>query len=110
VLTALLENTAPCLEPKSTIFRGPLKSFADKVTAAVFAGHEVRKLPKTVQPSARRKLILLDSAAGIDSLRARPATGWKHSRGNEWGNGASALTTNGEYAFAGAAVTPLTLR
>jgi hypothetical protein len=33
-----------------------INSFADKVTAAVFAGEQVRKLPPEIQQAARRKL------------------------------------------------------
>ena len=46
-----------------------LKSFADKVTAAVFAGEQVRRLPPEIQQTARRKLKLLDAAASLDALR-----------------------------------------
>ena len=46
-----------------------LKSFAGKVTAAVFAGEQVRRLPPEIQQTARRKLKLLDAAASLDALR-----------------------------------------
>ena len=46
-----------------------IKSFADKVTAAVFAGEQVRKLPPEIQQTARRKLKLLDGATSLDALR-----------------------------------------
>lgn len=46
-----------------------IKSFADKVTAAVFAGEQVRKLPPEIQQAARRKLKLIDAATGLDALR-----------------------------------------
>ena len=46
-----------------------IKTFADKQTAAIFAGYEVRRLPKAIQAGARRKLVYIDSAAGIESLR-----------------------------------------
>lgn len=49
-----------------------IKSFADKVTAAVFQGIEIRALPKTMQPTARRKLMLIDTATGISALRVPP--------------------------------------
>ena len=46
-----------------------IKSFADKVTAAVFAGEQVRRLPPEIQQTARRKLKLLDAATNLDALR-----------------------------------------
>lgn len=49
-----------------------IKSFADKATAAVFHGLEVRNLPKTIQPAARRKLMLIDATTAIQSLRVPP--------------------------------------
>jgi proteic killer suppression protein len=45
-------------------------SFADKVTAAVFAGLQVRRLPHEIQDVARRKLKLLDAVMSLESLRA----------------------------------------
>ena len=46
-----------------------IKSFADKVTAAVFAGEQVRRFPPEIQQTARRKLKLLDAATSLDALR-----------------------------------------
>jgi len=46
-----------------------IKGFADKATAAVFQGIEVRTLPKTIQPGARRKLMLIDAATSVAALR-----------------------------------------
>jgi proteic killer suppression protein len=46
-----------------------IRSFADKATAAVFKGVEVRTLPKTIQSTARRKLILIDAATSVAALR-----------------------------------------
>ena len=46
-----------------------IKSFADKVTAAVFAGEQVRRLPPEIQQAARRKLKLLDAATSLEALR-----------------------------------------
>lgn len=46
-----------------------IQSFADKITAAVFSGLEVRRLPREIQGVARRKLKLIDAAASLDSLR-----------------------------------------
>ena len=49
-----------------------IKSFADKETAAVFAGEQVKRLVPQIQQSARRKLKLLDAATSLDSLRIPP--------------------------------------
>lgn len=64
-----------------------IQSFADKLTAAIFEGFEVRKLPKTIQATARRKLKLIDSAATLDSLRVPPGNrleSLKGSRAGQW--------------------------
>ena len=49
-----------------------IQSVADKVSAAVFAGMEIRRLPRDIQAAARRKLKLIDAAATLDSLRVPP--------------------------------------
>lgn len=49
-----------------------IKSFADKVTAAVFSGQEVRQIAKPVQLAARRKLAMIDAVSRIDALRVPP--------------------------------------
>lgn len=60
-----------------------IKSFADKVTAAVFAGEQARKLPPEIQQAARRKLKLIDAATSLDALRVPPGNkleALKHDR------------------------------
>jgi proteic killer suppression protein len=49
-----------------------IRTFADKRTAAIFAGSAVRKLPGAIQDTARRKLKLIDAATSLDSLRVPP--------------------------------------
>lgn len=64
-----------------------IKSFADKATAAVFQGIEVRSLPRPIQPGARRKLMLIDAAVGVQSLRVPPGNhleGLKGDRKGQW--------------------------
>ena len=46
-----------------------IKSFANKVTAAIFAGFEVRGLAHQIQPRARAKLCAVDAAKHLDDLR-----------------------------------------
>ncbi len=62
-----------------------IQSFADKLTAAIFAGYEVRKLPKTIQAPARRKLKLIDSAATLESLRVPPGNRLEPLKGDRSG-------------------------
>ena len=62
-----------------------IKSFADKKTAAVFQGVEVRTLPKTIQPAARRKLMLLDASVSVQSLRSPPGNRLETLKGNRRG-------------------------
>jgi len=62
-----------------------IQSFADKVTAAVFSGFEVRRLPKPIQAVARRKLKLLDAAGSLESLRVPPGNRLEALRGDRKG-------------------------
>lgn len=62
-----------------------IRSFADKVTAAVFSGLEVRGLPRTVQEAARRKLKLIDAAGSLESLRIPPGNRLESLRGDRRG-------------------------
>jgi len=50
-----------------------IKTFRDKVTAAVFAGYRVRTLPPEIQQRAREKLMLLHHAVSLNDLRVPPA-------------------------------------
>jgi proteic killer suppression protein len=49
-----------------------IRSFADKLTAAVFEGHRVRAFAPHMQDVARRKLKAIDAAKTIEDLRAPP--------------------------------------
>jgi proteic killer suppression protein len=49
-----------------------IRSFADKLTAAVFDGQRVKALPAQVQDVARRKLKAVDAAADVNDLRMPP--------------------------------------
>ena len=64
-----------------------IKSFADKHTAAVFEGHQVKRLPKDIQDTARRKLKMIDAAIGTDNLRVPPGNRLemlKKGRAGQW--------------------------
>jgi len=62
-----------------------IQSFADKATAAVFSGLEVRRLPRDVQVTARRKLKLIDAATSLESLRVPPGNRLEALRGDRKG-------------------------
>ncbi len=49
-----------------------IRSFVDKLTAAVFDGHRVKAFGPQVQDVARRKLKAIDAAKVIDDLRVPP--------------------------------------
>ena len=64
-----------------------IKSFADKLTAAIFEGQEVRKLPREIQGTARRKLKLIDAATRLENLRVPPGNrleALKRDRAGQW--------------------------
>ena len=62
-----------------------IRSFVDKRTAAVFAGHAVRRLPAQMQPRARAKLLAIDAAILLDDLRAPPGNRLEALRGDRRG-------------------------
>jgi toxin HigB-1 len=62
-----------------------IKSFADKLAAAVFSGQEVRRMAKPLQNAARRKLMMLDAASSLDTLRATPGNRLEVLKGNRKG-------------------------
>jgi len=49
-----------------------IKSFKDKETEKIFNRFFSKKLPQNIQHIARRKLIILDSAIELDTLRVPP--------------------------------------
>ena len=62
-----------------------IRSFADKVSAAVFAGLEARRMAKPLQAAARRKLMMLDAATSLDTLRAPPGNRLEALKGDRKG-------------------------
>ena len=62
-----------------------IRSFADKRTAAVFAGNRVPSLPAVLQPRARQKLLMIDAAVRLDDLRAPPSNRLELLRGQRKG-------------------------
>lgn len=64
-----------------------IKTFADKRTAAIFEGHQVKKLSTEIQDITRRKLKQIDAATRIDSLRIPPGNRLellKGKRAGQW--------------------------
>lgn len=62
-----------------------IRSFVDKATAAVFAGHAVRSLPSQLQSRARAKLLMIDAAGRLDDLRSPPGNRLEALRGDRRG-------------------------
>ena len=62
-----------------------IRSFADKLTAAVFEGHRVRALASHVQGGARRKLKAIDAAKAIEDLRVPPGSRLERLSGDRKG-------------------------
>ena len=62
-----------------------IKSFADKRTAAVFAGYLIRALPNQIQSRARAKLLAIDAAKQLDDLRIPPGNRLEALNGNRRG-------------------------
>jgi proteic killer suppression protein len=85
-LEALLSETRTVLAGPSAVFSGPvIKSFADKTTAALFAGHRVRSLPPDIHRRAYVKLQVLDAADSLDFLRLPPSNRLEPLRGEREG-------------------------
>ena len=62
-----------------------IRTFADKQTAAILGGVEVRRIPKTIQQTARRKLALINAAIRLDDLRAPPGNRLEALKGDRKG-------------------------
>ena len=73
-----------------------IKSFADKRTAALFAGYSVKALPNQIQGRARAKLLALDAAKELDDLRVPPGNRLEALHGAGVDSTASASTINGD--------------
>ncbi|MBK6626393.1 MAG: type II toxin-antitoxin system RelE/ParE family toxin [Flavobacteriales bacterium] len=50
-----------------------IRSFGSKVTEGIWNGDPQRKLPSTIQETARRKLRMINNAQDIADLRVPPA-------------------------------------
>jgi len=62
-----------------------IRSFADKQTAAIFAGLAVRGLHQDIQKRARIKLKMIDAAKELLDLRSPPGNRLEELRGDRKG-------------------------
>jgi toxin HigB-1 len=62
-----------------------IRSFADKRTAAIFAGYAVRGLPIQIQARTRAKLLAIDAAGRLDDLAVPPGNRLEALRGDRHG-------------------------
>jgi proteic killer suppression protein len=62
-----------------------IRSFADKVTEAIFLRTRVKKVSKPLQLLAQRKLAVLDAAASLDDLKVPPGNRLEKLAGNRAG-------------------------
>lgn len=62
-----------------------IKSFASKETEKVFRGELSRKLPVDIQRTARRKLLYLNDAEGLQDLQTVPGHRFEKLKGDRAG-------------------------
>lgn len=62
-----------------------IKSFGDKRSAAIFAGHAVRGMSLQLQKRARVKMLVIDAASQLGDLRAPPGNRLEALRGDRQG-------------------------
>ncbi|MBI5302591.1 MAG: type II toxin-antitoxin system RelE/ParE family toxin [Chloroflexi bacterium] len=72
-----------------------IESFADPETEKIFQGIASRKLPFTIQKTARRKLVYLDDADGLRDLSAPPGNRLEALHGNR--EGQHSIRINDQY-------------
>jgi proteic killer suppression protein len=62
-----------------------IRNFVDKEAESIWTGVASRRLPADIQPVARRKLRMLNSAVMIDDLRVPPGNRLELLKGNRKG-------------------------
>jgi proteic killer suppression protein len=62
-----------------------IESLADQETEKIFRGQVSRKLPATIQRTARRKLLYLEDADDLRDLRSPPGNRLEQLRGDRAG-------------------------
>jgi len=71
--------------PIRATYRGVIRCFTDKRTAAIWAGRMPKGFPSDLAPVARRKLRVLASAIRLEELRAPPGNHLEALAGNRAG-------------------------
>lgn len=77
-----------------------ITSFADKRTAALFAGYLVKTLPNQIQHRARAKLLAIDAAKQLDDLRVPPGNRLEALHGNRRGQHSIRINDQWRICFA----------
>ena len=72
-----------------------IESFADREAEKIFHGIVSRKLPLTIQKTARRKLVYLDDADGLRDLSAPPGNRLEALHGDR--EGQHSIRINDQY-------------
>ncbi|MBI3393603.1 MAG: type II toxin-antitoxin system RelE/ParE family toxin [Nitrospirae bacterium] len=62
-----------------------IKSYRDKDAERLFHGHFSRRLPHDLQRIARRKLLQVDAASALDTLRVPPGNRLETLKGDRRG-------------------------
>lgn len=62
-----------------------IKDFRDRETEKIWSGEGSRRLPRDIQPVARRKLRMLHSAKALQDLRVPPANRLETLKGDRRG-------------------------
>ena len=62
-----------------------IKTFRDKETEKIFNRLLSKQLPQTIQQLARRKLVILDSATDLNTLRVPPGNKLEALKGDRKG-------------------------
>ena len=78
-----------------------IESFADPEAEKIFKGITSRRLPLTIQKTARRKLVYLDDADDLRDLSAPPGNSLEALFGDREGQYSVRITTNIESASSG---------
>ena len=77
-----------------------IKTFADKRSAALFAGYAVRDLPQQIQRRAKAKLQALDAAMRLDDLRIPPGNRLEALKGDRVGQHSIRINDQWRICFA----------
>jgi proteic killer suppression protein len=72
-----------------------IRSFRDSEAERLFRGKRSRRLPPAIQRSARRKLLMLDAATELDTLRVPPGNRLEALRGDRAGQ--HSIRINGQW-------------